>query len=120
MVPERTEFLQLVLPHAPARRGQLIEEGLIGQPTVQSDQLPCLIAHGVAMGRFDGGQFDREKYPPLIVEQEPAKGRNILHRPKAQQGGHRAERDEAIRRAELLGEGMPIPQPFGWIAQGGL
>ena len=53
----------------------------------------------------------------IIAEELPEAG-NIVHWPKAQQGGGRAKRYEAIRRAELLGQWMPVAQPFGCVAQG--
>src|SRR5207249_10806877 len=74
----------------------------------------------VAMGGFDSRQFQRQKDARLIIAEELLERRNIVDRREAQQRGSRPERDEAIRRAELLGEWMPVAQPFGCVAQGNL
>src|SRR5207302_9986797 len=116
-VPQRAKLLELTLADPPAWFGELLQQRFVRQLTVQRDQFSQFIAHGVTVRGFDGRQFEGEKDLSLIITQKLPQGRNVLHWPKTQQRGNRAECDEAVRRTELFSEWMPIAQPFGRVVE---
>ena len=117
LVAQRPQLPQLALPHAAAGGGELAEDGLGGEALIQRDQFAHFVARRVAVGALDSRQFEREGEFGIGSSAGKGGARQVMHRHQAQRGGNRAERDEAVRRAELLGQGMPIAQPLGRVAQ---
>ena len=70
LVPEGAKFLHLRLADAAARRGESLEALFAGEFLVESDEFAQFVPTGMAMGGFDGRQFEREKNLGLVISQK--------------------------------------------------
>ena len=117
LIAQRTQLLQLAISHPPACRGEPLEDGLRFERLVKGDEFAQFISGRMAMSRLNGGQLERQEYLGLVPAQGQLERSKVVHRRKPQLRGNRRETEQSVSRSELLGERMPIAQPFGGIVQ---
>lgn len=116
-VAEGAEPFQLGAAGAAARFGERFEGLDLGQLAVEGDHFAQFVPGGVVEGAADGGQFMRQQDVPLVMVEEASQGGRVADRGNAQGSGDFAEGNKAAGGPELLGEWMPVAQPFGGFAQ---
>ena len=117
LIAQGAQLPQLVLADAVAGWDEGPQDGLPDETAVEGDEFAHLVASRMAVGVPDDRQLEGKQDLGMVIAQELPERGKVMDGRQAQGGGNRAERDQAVRGAELLGQGMPIAQPLGGVAQ---
>ena len=85
---------------------------LVGEFTIELRQLAHFMAAGMIERALNRGQFDRQQQLFLVTREKMFERIEIMNERHLHRRRDVAERDQAIGRAELLGERMPIAEPI--------